>query len=344
MRRWAGSADNRRVVLRLYLLLVLVLGGLSPARAADADQPSCDVFYFGIGQPRDVRRAFACEMSQPEPKRNWVLIAVMYLNGEGTDRDVRRAREALGHTRAEACGVTCAALEEVLLRHEASPGGRHRRVDYCKGLAQTTLDVNYCLGVTARKDAFARKQQEKSLMAGLTPPARRRFAALAEAFAAFKDADGTREYQNFRDGTIRGEAAAIMEERVTEHYRDALAAWGPRAKDAPAGACPLVEADRELNETYRRIMTELDAAIAKARIVASSDRGEERVQAAIEVKTSSRDAQRAWLRYATAWEKFVEAVRPQDAEAAHALRAFLTEQRIRELKYPSVGEGDPPRD
>jgi hypothetical protein len=326
------------VVLRVCPLLLLVLGALSPARAEELAPPSCDVFYFGIGQPRDVRRAFACELAKPEPNRNWVLIAVMYLNGEGTPRDLGRARKALAHVRGDGCGVTCAALEEVLRRQEASPKQRHGRVDYCKDIAQTTLDVNYCLGVAARKDAFTRKRQEKDLMADLAPPARKRFAALAQAFARFKDADGTREYQNFRDGTIRGEAAAIMEERVTRHYRDALAAWGPQAKGAPARARPLAEADRELNEVYRRIMTELDAAIAEARAAATADDGDDRVRAAIEVKTATRDAERAWLRYAAAWQKFIEAERPQDAEATQAVRAFLIEQRIRELEYPSIGE------
>jgi hypothetical protein len=325
--------------MRVCPLLFLVLAALSPARAEEAAPPSCDVFYFGIGQQRDVRHAFACELAKPEPNRNWVLIAVMYLNGEGTARDLGRAREALAHVPGEGCGVTCAALDEVLRRQEGAPKRRYARVDYCKDIAQTTIDVNYCLGVAARKDALTRKRQEKDLMADLAPPARKRFAALAQAFARFKDADGTREYQNFRDGTIRGEAAAIMEERVTKHYREALAAWGPQAKGAPASPRPLAEADRELNEIYRRIMTEVDAAIAEARAAATADDGEERVQAAIGVKTATRDAERAWLRYAAAWQSFIAAERPQDAEATQALRAFLTEQRIRELKYPSIGEG-----
>jgi hypothetical protein len=332
-----ACVDNRRVRFHVGPMLLCLLADLPAARADQAAQPDCDVFYFGIGQQRDLKRAFACEMAEPEPKRNWVLIGVMNLNGDGTPRDLRRAREALEHNRPGECGVTCAALEEALRRQEAAPGKPHRRVDYCKDIAQTTTDVNYCLGVQARKEAFVRKREERDLSVGLAPAQRKRFAAVAQAFAKLKDADGAREYQNFKDGTIRSEAAEIMEKRVARHYRAALAAWGPRAQESPRGARSHAQADRELNEIYRRIMSELDAAIAEAGTASDAEERERGVQSATEVKTATRDAERAWLRYVAAWQGFNASVRPDDHEAAERLRAFLTEQRIRELKYPSIG-------
>jgi hypothetical protein len=318
--------------------LLISLVALGSARAEAPASESCDVYYFGIGQRRDFARAFACEMAEPERRRNWVLIAVMHLNGEGTARDLRRAREALEHNRPEECGATCAALDEVLRRHEASPSKRHRRVDYCKDIAQITPDVDYCLGVEERKEAFRRKREASALAVELAPEARRRFAALTKTFAKFKEADGSREYQNFKEGTIRGAASAIMEKRVAQHYQAALAAWGPKATQAAASARPLAEADRELNEIYRRIMAGLDADVAKAQATTDPEERKSRVQDATEVKTATRDAERAWLRYAEAWKGFVKSVRPDEVDALDALRAFLTEQRIRELKYSSIGE------
>jgi hypothetical protein len=89
------------------LLLPVVTLATEMARAAAPMDENCDVYYFGIGQRRDFKRAFECEMARPEQGRNWVLLAVMYLNGEGTPRDVKKARAALQHERPDACGATC---------------------------------------------------------------------------------------------------------------------------------------------------------------------------------------------------------------------------------------------
>ena len=298
--------------------MILALLFLAAAGSAQAEAPTsemCDVYYFGIGQPRDYARAFACETAEPVERRNWLLLAMMYLNGEGTARDLGRAREALGHRRPDYCGATCAALDEVLRRQEAAPAKRYPRVDYCRDIALTTPDANYCLGVEERKEELRRKRAGKNLAASLAPEARKRFAALARAFAKFKEADGMREYQNFRDGTIRGEASEIMEKRVAKHYQTALAVWGPRATQTPPSARPLAEADRELNEIYRGIMAGLNADIAQARATAEPKERAERTEDAAGVKTATRDAQRAWLRYAEAWKGFLKSVRPDDAPA-----------------------------
>lgn len=323
--------------------MIVALLFLAAAGSAQAEAPApelCDVYYFGIGQRPDYARAFACEMAEPPERRNWVLLAVMYLNGEGTARDLGRAREALGHKRPDYCGATCAALDEVLRRQEAAPTKRYPRVDYCRDIAITTPDANYCLGVEERKEELRRKRAGKNLAASLPPKARKRFAALGQAFAKFKKADGLREYENFRDGTIRDEASEIMEKRVAKHYQAALAAWGPGATGPPPKTRSLAEADRELNEIYRGIMDGLNADIAEAQATAAPEEREQRVEDATGVKTATRDAERAWLRYAEAWKGFFKSVRPDDALALEKLRAFLTEQRIRELKYPSIGESE----
>jgi hypothetical protein len=323
---------------RVGILVLLLLGAPGLARAEGSANEGCDVYYFGIGQQRDFNRAFACEMAKPEQERHWALLALMYLNGEGTARDLRRAREALAHNRTDYCGATCAALDEALRRHEASPTKHHGRIDYCKDIAQTTPDVNYCLGVEERKEELRGKRAGKALAAALAPEARKRFAALPQAFAKFKEADGSREYQNFKEGTIRGEASALMEKRVAKHYQAALSLWGPKATQPRPSARPLAEADRELNEVYREIMARLDGDIAKAQAATDPEQRKGRVQDATEVKIATRDAERAWLRYVEAWKGFVKSVRPDDAAALDDLRAFLTEQRIRELKFPSIGE------
>lgn len=329
-----------------FLALVLFLLPQPALAAAPAEVP-CDVYYFGIGQRRDPARAFACEMALPEGNRDWVLLTIMHMNGEGTPRDVKKAREAFRHERLDYCGVTCGVLDQVLRRHEARPDKKHPRVDYCKQIAQTTLAINYCLGVEQRLAEIRRKREERAMSAGLAPEVRKRFTALSRAFATFKEADGIREYQNFKDGTIRGEASDIMEKRVSRHHDAALAAFGPNASQRPPLGRPLAEADQELNRVYREIMAARDADIAEAQATASGDDGQTRVEDVKDVRVATRDAERAWLRYVDAWKKLVTSLHPDDAEAPDQVRAFLTEQRIRQLKYSSIGESgttDPEED
>lgn len=308
------------------------------ASAGAAESELCDVHYFGIGVEKDFARALACEMAEPEERRDWLLLAVMHVNGEGTPRDLRRAREALGHLRPDSCGASCAVLREILRRQEAAPAKKHPRVDFCKDVAVTTPDANYCLGIEARKRDVRHKRQARALAVDLSPEARKKLAALEQALAAFKKADGLREYENFREGTIRSEASEEMQARVAKHYQAALAAWGPKSTQPAVAGRPLAEADRELNEVYRGIMDGLNAGIAEAQAAPDSEEKKTRVEDETRIKTTTRDAQRAWLRYAEAWKAFVKSLRPGDAEALEGLRAFLTEQRIRELKYPSIGE------
>jgi uncharacterized protein YecT (DUF1311 family) len=125
---------------------------------------------------------------------------------------------------------------------------------------------------------------------------------------------------------------------VAKHYQAALAAWGPKATQNQTRARSLAEADRELNEIYRGIMDGLNGAITEAQATKDPEERKNLVEDATQTKTATRDAERAWLRYAEAWKAFVAATRPDDAEALESVRAFLTEQRIRELKYPSIGD------
>jgi hypothetical protein len=87
-----------------------------------------------------------------------------------------------------------------------------------------------------------------------------------------------------------------------------------------------------------KIMANRDADIAEAAVTTDATERESRVEDVKAVKTATRDAERAWLRYAEAWKRLVANLRPDDNAVLDDLRAFLTEQRIRELKYTSVGD------
>ena len=81
---------------RLAVAVATTLGICSPAVPAEEEPEDCGVYYFGIGQPRDFKRAFACEMRTPDDQRDWMMVAVMYLNGEGTAASKMAAMTAAG--------------------------------------------------------------------------------------------------------------------------------------------------------------------------------------------------------------------------------------------------------
>jgi chromosome condensin MukBEF ATPase and DNA-binding subunit MukB len=144
------------------------------------------------------------------------------------------------------------------------------------------------------------------------------FDELKRAFDAFRKADGERMYEAFIDGTIRNEKATAQEDFVQRNFLAAIPAWGPKAA-APSSKRSLTDADSELNEVYRKNLSQFDTERASA-------------------KEAARAAQRLWLKYAAAWKRFAETLRPGQA-AADDLRAFLIEQRIRELGFSGEGGG-----
>lgn len=97
---------------------------------------------FGRGKKADDQRALNCMMAEDERRREWVLLGVMYLNGEGTPRDLAKARDALFRRRKEYdfCDATCGALDEAIRWQAASPQKPIARVDCCKDIAQARID------------------------------------------------------------------------------------------------------------------------------------------------------------------------------------------------------------
>jgi uncharacterized protein YecT (DUF1311 family) len=314
---------------RLGSLRVVAFLAVSSSVAFAQDQnEDCDAYYYGIGRAQDFKRAFACEMRAPDENKNWSILAVMYLNGDGTEKNVKKARAAFKHL--ESHDASSAALEDALGRREANPKFDFPRIDFCKEIAQTTLDGNYCDGIQQRLANVAAKGALKTAGADLDKTAGKRFGELKRAFEAFRKADGSRLYEAYVDGTIRDSIAIDQENFVQHNFLAAVEAWGPKASQTPAPKRSLADADKELNKIYRELLGGFDPE-------ANDDK--ERVASLQDAKDAARDAQRAWLKYAAAWKKFAEALRP-DNPRADDLRAFLIEQRIRELQT-NVTDGVP---
>jgi uncharacterized protein YecT (DUF1311 family) len=276
----------------------------------------CDVYYYGIGRTKDLKRAFACHTRAPDENKNWMMLTVMHLNGEGTPASLAQAQAAFKHVSDR--DASTEAMEKALALRAAHPETTFPRVGFCKEIAQTTLDGNDCDAIGQRRADAATRSFLKPVRASLDRAAAKRFDELKRAFDAFRKADGERMYEAFVDGSIRNEKAMAQEDFVQRNFVTAIAAWGPKTA-APSSKRSLTDADTELNEVYRKDLSQFDTDHAST-------------------KEAARAAQRLWLKYATAWKHFAETLRPNQP-APDDLRAFLIEQRIRELRFSGEGGG-----
>ena len=297
--------------------IALVVAFWSPLVPAAEQGEDCDAYYYGIGRARDLKRAFACQMRAPDENKNWMMLAVMYLNGEGAPKSLAQAQAAFKHVGDR--DASTEAMEKILALRAANPETTYPRVDFCKEIAQTTLDGNECDAIQQRRSEAATRSILKPVRASLDRAGMKSFDELKHAFDAFRKADGVRTYEAFIDGTIRNEKAMAQEDFVQRNFLAAIAAWGPKA-DAPPFKRSLTDADTELNEVYRKDLSQFDAERAGA-------------------KEAARAAQRLWLKYASAWKHFAETLHHGGQAKADDLRAFLIEQRIREIGFSGEGGG-----
>jgi uncharacterized protein YecT (DUF1311 family) len=288
----------------------------SSSALAGEEPEDCDVYYYGIGRARDLKRAFTCEMRAPDENKNWMRLTVMHLNGEGTPASLEQARAAFKHVSER--DASTEAMEKALALRVANPNAAFPRIDFCKEIAQTTLDGNDCDAIRQRRADAGAGGALKAVRGSLDRAGAKRFDELKRAFDAFRKADGERMYQAFIDGSIRNEKAMAQEDFVQRNFLAAIEAWGPKAAAPPPPRRSLADADGQLNKVYRELLDPESAKVTEA----------------------VRIAQRLWLKYAAAWKTFAEPLRP-DKPAAGELRAFLIEQRIRELQFS--GKGSAPK-
>jgi hypothetical protein len=308
--------------------LTLVLLTAAPA-ATDASE-DCDAYHEGEGRKRDFAKALACYRAQED----WLMVAIMQLNGEGTPVDFAAARESLAKARHD--NPTSAdedALNEILTKREAAPAAKGPRVDFCRDVAGTTPSLDVCRSralarATAKDDAAITKVRE-----GLAPSARATFDQTVSAFRAFVIAEGDRAYQESIDGTIRNQAAMGQESLVRRSFMVFIRSVGGAAP--PSSPRSLADADGELNAVYReRVRSyvttwEQLASEASEPSTAATYEGY-----AADLREKSRGAQRAWIRYRDAAAELAAVRWPNVAVVKDVAKARITEDRIRELDSP----------
>jgi hypothetical protein len=193
-------------VMTTGVLLLSLLGADARVAATPVD---CDALYYGRGRPQDYTRALTCYRASQDVL-DWIMVAIMQLNGDGTPVDVAGARASLAKSQAlyakafNSPGLKSGdqeQLEEIIKEREANPKVKGQRVDFCDDVAGTTESMNVCQAQKldrANKAEAARFDKVRSrLEAAIRPP----FDRMVATFGPFVEADGRRAYQQYIDGS-----------------------------------------------------------------------------------------------------------------------------------------------
>ena len=316
-----GSERSELTASREYARSKATCRRLGDPRPPAADQPgraqrqllkSCDSqkLYYGQGARPDYVRARQCAFIEADGADDEVfggstILMQVYANGLGATRNLDLAT-------AYACNIDGAPAERdgrvnhlQDLKSKPSP----KRFDYCDDIT-SGLAEGFCQSRDSDLQAVGRDAKLGALAARLPPAARPLYAPMKRAFDAFVDLHGDGEVD------LSGTARAMLVIQEEDATRDAFTAdlrrllnggW-PAATSAQAAT-----ADAALNAAYREALA----------FTASKDNFST-------VKPDGiRKAQRAWLAYRDAFQRFAAAASPR--VGASAVAARLTAVRTKQL-------------
>lgn len=320
------------MTIRTLVVFSLVMSGARSLAAAPAEPEKaedCDALYKGKGTPRDLPRALACYRAQGD----WMMVAIMQVNGEGTAVDLSGARASLDRVDSQDADVD--AVKSIIAKREASPKVKGPPVDFCRDVASTTLSENSCQAEAQVKKTAKSDGRLKQMRAGLDARVRPAFDRVQAAFEKFVKAEGQRAYQQYIDGTIRNQAAMDQEDRVRRNFMATVKALITGPADGLAGRRIFADADKELNAVYN---AGLSSYVKFNEESAEDARGRKDADMAATFQTRisdyralSRAAQHEWVRYRDAMGSLAAARWPGARDVQDQARALVTEDRIREL-------------
>jgi hypothetical protein len=311
-------------------------GAVATATAA-ADIPSTvspdcygDEFYYGWGRARDVKKALACYRAS----NDWMMLAILQINGEGAPVDIAGARASLN--RVESKDADFDALDRIIKKRETNPTAKFRYVDFCKDIASTTPSVDVCQAREEGKKIAKSDSRVDKLRVGLDASARSAFDRAQAAYRKVAHADGERVYQENIDGSVRSQEALDQEGRVRRNF---VAMMKMLVAGSPAKVVSrrsFEDADKELNAVYNEnvssYVTFNEEAAAEADKRRDAEMAAEFRTRNSDYKTKSRVAQHEWVRYRDAVGDLAAARWPDRPDVRDQARALVTEDRIRELR------------
>jgi hypothetical protein len=304
--------------------------GAAPAVPAPPDYCYGDEFYFAWEKPRDLNKAFACYRASED----WLMLAIMQLNGEATPVDLAAARASLSHVESKDGDYD--ALDRIIAKREAKPTAKVERVDFCRDVATTTNSTNVCQAREESKKDAKVDRDVATIRSSLDARLRPTFDRVSAAYKKLANADGDRVYQEYVDGSIRNQEAMDQEARVRRNFLATIKRLSAGPAERLVSRRPFAEADKELNTVYRENLSSYvefnQSAAADAAKENNAEMAAEYRSRVSDYKTKSHAAQREWVAYREAMSDLAAARWPAVRDARERARTLVTEDRIRELR------------
>jgi uncharacterized protein YecT (DUF1311 family) len=300
-------------------------------------QIPCLGSYFGIERAPDYPKALKCF----EANKAWPFVVLMYLNGQGTPRDVDKAEAVLkAGLKADRYAFDdgqAAILQKEIDRCKRSAGKSCPRIDFCQKLADATPDMDTC---DAIYQIFAEARLGRTVAAvrsKLNIADRAIFERTVAEFKAYQ----LDEMQRASDGAMPGAWAGLYGTGQAAFARDNFRKLVREVVKAhqlkPATALAYKAADEEMRRLYRKDIRETvtgwqdDARDETSKESVAEDEGFIK-----DYKTSARESQLAWVKYRDSCAELASSLYRAHAasfDSTISIKTVLTEMRINELRY-----------
>ena len=360
MRTLSEGPSSRFAKLCSVTLLALCAFAVfvgSPSHVAEADcnhpadtaqsqrcfpaQFPCISYYFGVDGAPNYPRALKCF----KEKNSGGFVALMYLNGEGTPRDLNKAEAALTTWKQKSPhdfnGDQAAILEKAIRTCRRSGRRACPRVDYCNDLAENTLEMEICDAVAQLSAQSALSRRVATITSTLSAKDRAIFDRVVTAFKAYQMREAERGYDAFADGTIRGQAGFGQEQFARDDFLKLLTETIQARKLEPATAGAYRTVEGELEREFRRNVHEkIEAwqeALQHSRAKNLSDQDRYYIE---NYKKAAQESQLQWIKFRDSCAELAGALYRDHAsnfDPAVSMKTFVTKLRIAELRYNPIG-------
>jgi len=304
-----------------------------------AEERSCEDYYYGLNGDVDFKKAYACA----EKKEDLILQMIMLLNGEGVSKDPAKAQKIFLAYKKTGAYVQ-SELEELYAQATNRIKNSNKnwpKIDFCKDLAGTTIDMNRCSAIQNHLDEKERNLKFRKVKKGLSKNAKRIFDKMVGAFKDFKVKDGERMYLQYVDGTIRGIAGMGQESYLEDRFESLVLKVVEKKTLQKSDADKFKENDQQLNLAYGKMKASYQNQYTSELADASMKeywKGYKRKTK--ELLDQALISQRAWIKYRDSWSMLTTELYGKSFGkliAKRAIESLLSKQRSEELLYDPVG-------
>ena len=336
-------------------LVALIAGSSALLAKVDCDHPPdfatgekcfaaqfpCPYSYLGIDGTPDYAKA----LNLCRADNSGAFVALMYLNGEGTPRDLNKAEAALNvwkqNNPDQFSTSQAAALDKVIKRCRRATTEACPRLDYCKDLAEGTLDLEICDAAEQVSSEAALSRTIARIRNTLSANDREKFDRLVVNFKAYQDQEAGRAYDAVGNAMERGLAGTGQAAFVRDNFLKLMAETIESRKLKPVGLT-----------TYRALNAQLDRVYERSiyRIVQSwqedlrnpifKDHWDEEKSYIKEYEESARESQAQWVKFRDSCADLASSLYRHQAgrfDPAVSMKAAVTKLRIAELRYNPIG-------